>query len=202
MSGFYKTEFKTITLCTYGTEEKCGVGDPNLVPSGITTVMTDPVYVSANTHTQKAYLTPNDLSGTSAFEMVLSETGKLSASPVTDNGQTLWQDPACMSYIQLEKEGQVTQATAPSQFGGFVVSGTVTFDLAVFTLLDGSCGATLTEMKNCHADWNNCPGADDTERQAQQVSIQDYFSAYVNAGAMTAADIPNLQALAWQVSYE
>ena len=205
-SGFYKSEPASMTLCVFleGRAAQCVPAPLSLIPDSITEVMTNPVYVAANSTQAKAYLLPNSLDASAVFEMSMDASGQLTGTPYADEPQSFWIDPACLSQVQIQKEGLIREAdgSTPTAIGDFKISGSVDFSVGVLTALGGQCSSTLQLMQGCYADAELCPGATLQERQAEQQSIQEFFSPYVSNGALAADDLPLLQGMGWEVSYQ
>jgi hypothetical protein len=203
MSGYYKSEPQTMTVCAFisGQSPQCAATDLSLIPSSITSVMTNPVYVAANTATAKAYLVPNSLDTSAVFEMNLQSSGEMAATPYVDDPAPLWNDPACLSQIQVQKEGQIV-ASAPQSVGSFQVDGTVQFSLGVLTALGTQCATDLQLMRDCYQDLTQCPGGTNSEKQAQQDAVHGFLDPYLSRGVLTLTDLPNLQGVGWEVSYQ
>jgi hypothetical protein len=205
-SGFYRSEAATMTLCAFldGQPAQCAAAPLSLVPDSITEVMTNPVYVAANSAQSKAYLLPNSLDTSAAFEMTMDSSGQLAGIPFIDEPQQLWVDPSCLSQVQIEKAGLLrgADASTPGAIGDFKISGSVDFTLAVLTALGDHCGSTLSLMQGCHTDTHLCPGATLAERQEEQLAIQDFFAPYIAHGVLTLDQLPSLQGLGWEVSYQ
>lgn len=206
MSGFYKTEAQTMTVCAFvsGQDPQCAATDLSMIPTSITTVMTDPVYVAANTFTGKAYLVPNSLDTNSVFEMKLGPSGAIEAEPYVSEAQPLWTDPACLSQVQIQKEGDIVSYGSSGKLtqGSFEISGTVSFSLGVLTALGSQCAANLQEMRNCYSDVNQCPGATLQDRQNEQTAVQNFLNPYISRGVLTLDTLPQLQGFGWEVSYQ
>ena len=202
MSGFYKTEAKTMSICTMlqGTDWRCNSAPTSMIPGTIQTVMTNPVYVSANTVKATAFLVPNSLDTSNYFQMTLARSGELTADPIVGSSKALWNDEACQTQLQLSKEGQVQAGKRQTQ-GSFEVSGSVDFDITVVTVLSGDCGPTLSDLKACYQDATKCPGSDVTEQAAQQQSVQDYFAPYIDYGVLSVNEIPQLVSTGWSAGY-
>jgi hypothetical protein len=203
MSGYYKTEPAAMAVCAFvaGKSPQCAAADTGSVPSSIQSVMTNPVYVSANTSSAKAYLVPNTLDTSSLFEVNLDPTGRIEATPYSDTPQQLWTDPACLSQVQIQKQGTIRPGTVTST-SSFKLSGTVDFSIGVLTVMGNQCAATFTLMASCYQDATQCPGATTQEQQADQQAVRDFLDPYLSRGALTLADLPALQGLGWQVDYQ
>jgi len=206
MSGFYKTEAQAMTVCAFvsGQSPQCAATDLAMIPTSITSVMTDPVYVAANTFTAKAYLVPNSLDTNSVFEMKLTPSGAIEAEPYVSEAKPLWTDPACLSQVQIQKEGEILSyggAGKPIQ-NNFEISVSVCFSLGVLTALGTQCAPNLQEMRNCYSDVNQCPGATPQDRQDEQSAVQNFINPYLSKGVLTLDDLPQLQGFGWEVSYQ
>lgn len=204
MSGYYKTEAASMTVCAFldGQSPRCVDAGVTSIPSSIQTIMTNPVYVSANTSTNRAYIVPNTLDTNSVFELILDSSGKVTANPLVDDPQQLWVDPACLSQIRIEKEGMIHADPGQGTVGSFKTSGTVDFTVGVLTVMGTQCAATFIQMKNCYQDATQCPGATAAEQLAEQQAIRGYLDPYLSRSALTINDLPNLRALGWEVSYQ
>ncbi len=205
MSGYYKTEAASMTVCAFidgQSSPSCIDAGTDAIPSSIQSIMTNPVYVSANTATNRAYLVPNSLDTNAVFELILDSSGKVTATPLLDDPQQLWVDPACLSQVRVEKEGMIHANPETGTVGSFKTSGTVDFTVGVLTVMGNQCAATFTLMKNCYQDATQCPGGTAAEQLAEQQAIQGYLDPYLSRSALTLADLPRLRALGWEVSYQ
>jgi hypothetical protein len=202
MSGFYKTEAASMSICSKlaAQDWKCANANTSMIPGVIQNIMTNPVYMSANTTKARAYLVPNTLDTKNYFEMNLTKTGSLSADPSVSESKPLWSDEACQTQVQLSKEGKV-RATSQTPQGNFKVSGTVDFSIAVVNALSGDCGQTLSELRSCHIDATKCPGSTPQEQTDTQQSVRDYFAPYIDQGVLAVDEIPQVEALGWEATY-
>jgi len=202
LSGFYKTEAESMSICAKltGQDWRCANADTSMIPSTIQNILTDPVYVSANSVKSKAYLVPNSLDTSSFFEMSLDSEGALSADPALGESTPLWTDDACLSQLQLMKEGRL-HGSAQSTEGGFTISGSIDFSATVINQLSGSCEATLDALRSCYEDESKCPGATADEQTQQHQSVTDYLAPYLDHGVLEPGEISRLEALGWQATY-
>ena len=205
MSGFYSTQAKAMTLCAFveGKPPGCSAAELTLIPASIQSVLTNPVYVAANTTTTKAYLVPNSLDTSAVFEMILDRSGKLTSEPLLDDPAPFWTDPACISQIQVQKEGMILKSAvaAPSSNPNFALSGSVDFSVGVLTVLGSSCSANLSQMKDCYQNSTLCPAGSPQEQQADHQAVRSFLDPYILRGALAIEDLPGLQGLGWQVDY-
>jgi hypothetical protein len=202
MSGFYKTEVASMSICSKlsSQEWRCANANTSMIPGVIQNIMTNPVYMSANTTKAKAYLVPNTLDTSNYFEMNLTTTGSLSAPTSVSESKPLWNDDACQTQVELSKEGKV-RSTAQTTQGNFKVSGTVDFAIAVVNALSGDCTQTLAELRSCYLDSTKCPGSTAQEQTETQKSVRDYYAPYVNQGVLSVDEITQVEALGWEASY-
>jgi hypothetical protein len=203
MSGFYKTEAQAMSICANlaGEDWRCANASTTMIPQVIQSIMTDPVYVSANTARAKAYLVPHSLDTSNYFEMTLTKTGDLTSPVSAGEPQTLWTDDACQTQLQLSKEGKVRASASSSTQGSFKVSGSLNFSVAVVSALSGDCDATLAELRACYLDSTKCPGETAQEQTEAHESVLDYFAPYIAAGVLAADEIPQLEAFGWEATY-
>lgn len=202
LSGFYSTEARSMSICAYidGDDWRCAEASTSMIPSSIESIMTNPVYVSANSSRAKAYLVANTLDTSSYFEMDLGTDGALSAELAVGQSSPFWLDEGCLNQMQLGKEGRLIGAAA-QQSGDFELSGSLEFSIAVITALSGSCTTTLEALRACHLDADKCPGATAQERTEEQQSVQDFFAPYIDHGVLTVDEIPQAAAFGWEASY-
>ena len=202
LSGYYKTQAKSMSICTLLKQGdwRCVSASTSMIPGTIQNIMTNPVYVSANTAKATAFLLANNLDTSNYFQMDLSKSGVLTADASVGASKTLWNDEACQSQLQLGKEGKIVAAPKETQ-NSFEISGSVEFAVSVVTSLLGDCGPTLTDLKSCYNDVSQCPGADAAEKTQQQQSVQDYFAPYIDHGVLTLDEIPQLSATGWEATY-
>ncbi|MBU6374566.1 MAG: hypothetical protein KGQ59_01090 [Bdellovibrionales bacterium] len=202
LSGYYKTEAKQMSICTIlqTGDWRCTFASTGLIPGTIQNIMTNPVYVSANTAKATAFLVSNNLDTSNYFQMDLGKTGELTSEVSVGSSKALWNDEACQSQLQLGKEGKIHVGTKQKQ-NSFEVSGSVEFAVSVVTSLVGDCTPTLTDLKSCFQDVNLCPGSNANEKEQQQQSVQDYFAPYIDHGVLTLDEIPQLSAMGWEATY-
>jgi len=202
MSGYYKTEAASMSICSKlaGQEWRCANANTSMIPGVIQNIMTNPVYMSANTTKARAYLVPNTLDTSNYFEMSLTKAGSLSAPTSVSESKPLWSDEACQTQVQLGKEGRV-RSTAQTLQGNFKISGTVDFSIAVVNALSGDCVQTLAELRSCYLDSTKCPGSTAEEQSETQQSVRDYYAPYIDQGVLAVDEIPQVEALGWEASY-
>jgi hypothetical protein len=193
-----------MSICAFvsGKDSQCASGATSMIPGVIQNIMTDPVYVSANTKTGKAIVLANSLDTQSYFEMNFQATGEMTAEQTVSDPQQLWDDPACTTSLSLQKEGKISAATPPSTSGSFKTSGSLEFSVAVLTSFSNQCTASLQALVACHEDLSQCPGDSPQEQQTQQDSVHGFFAPYISHGVLTLEDIPHLEGFGWQADYQ
>ncbi len=203
LSGFYKTEAQAMSICAdlAGHEWRCANASTSMIPAVIQSIMTDPVYLSANTARAKAFLVPNSLDTSNYFEMTLTKTGDLTAPVSAGEPQTLWTDEACQTQLQLSKAGRVRASASSSTEGNFKVSGSLNFSVVVVSALSGECGQTLADLRACYLDPTKCPGDTVQEQTEAHESVRDYFAPYITTGVLAVDEIPQLEAFGWEATY-
>ncbi|MEN9723766.1 MAG: hypothetical protein RJB38_1752, partial [Pseudomonadota bacterium] len=202
LSGFYRSEAQSMSICAIleGKDWRCADAATEIIPSVIQSIMTDPVYISANSTRAKAFLVPKTLDTTRYFEMKLSKAGDLSSEPVVGESKPMWSDQECLSQMQMAKDGRIAPST-PTKEGDLSIAGRVELSIAVITALSEQCGPTLLQLKACYLEAKNCPGNTPQEQADEQSAVQSYFSPYLSHGVLTVDEIPQLMSFGWEATY-
>jgi hypothetical protein len=201
ITGFYETALQSVSYCATTGSQVCANVAVSQVPSDFPVVMSNPVI-----------LLMTDLSSGSARLFSKEDNGyylrtkvfpddKLSYSSVGGPG-TFWEDPSCYNRIYDVQEGSFTRSTGQKSADGFPLSGTLEIKFTHNATIEGSCGPTLQLISECYSDMTKCGGASMTENQLIQEAFQNFLNPYIQSGAMTASDIPNLTALGYEVTYQ
>jgi hypothetical protein len=202
ISGYYATSPQSLTFCASHGTTSCAPAAPNLVPDTLADAMSNPVaLILQDLESGSAYLASTAGTG-AALPVFASPDGVLSFLGSTGK-ETLWRDPACTTQLFIEEDGTWTKsANAGTSASGKPLSGRVQLRIQIIRTIDGTCGPTLQEIADCYANASLCGGADATENAELQAAVQYLFNDYIQSGTMASTDIPNVSALAYEVSYE
>lgn len=207
ISGFYGTSPQTLKFCASHPETRCIDMPTNQVPTLISAQMSNPVaLIVQDAGTGDAALTAYN-GGRSALPVWLGADNATLYFASSYSPRPLWKDSSCMSRMYLEEEGAIVPGESlPVPGSSRSTNGRITLRVRVTEAFidstDGSCRIVLQAMANCYQDVNQCGGlsaADNAAYRAQAVSV---FDPYVQAGAMTAADIANGTSLAYEIQYQ
>jgi hypothetical protein len=202
ISGYYETEASALAFCAVGTATNCVSAALTEIPSLVKAVVTNPVILYlTDASTGEGYLVASDGSDYS-LPTSFSSTSLISYSGST-SADTLWDDAACTTSIHIEESGSISKTASASETStGLPLSGSVSLTLSFIQSFDGDCSPSLTAMKACLEDPAQCGGATSEEDAQYQEAVQNFFAPYVNSGAMTAADIPTLSSIAYEVTFD
>jgi hypothetical protein len=123
---------------------------------------------------------------------------------------TLFRDPNCQTFTEVSMNGAYAQLPAISFtiLGGIRIPiwGRLTADLGIVQAFQssvaGACLSSLEGAKNCLEDLNQCQGVNATDNQDQQTQLQNLFQPYFSSGLIHTADLPNVEALGYDIRYE
>ena len=197
VTGYYETQPQSLQYCASAPSEKCVSAPTNQIPSDYTSIFTNPVLLELQDAASGQagifpYPTPTNASGIG----VTIGANQTFGTNQTASG-TLWDDPACTREDDQLVDGSFTKTNGPwtSNTPEIAKSGRIQLTLAYTITLSGTCTASLQAMANCYNDSTQCGSH-------SQSDVQSLFGPYIAAGAMAATDIPNLTALAYEMSYQ
>jgi hypothetical protein len=204
VTGLYESAFQSLTFCAAHSATVCQPAAVSEVPSLVSGVMTNPVaLVLGDSKTGSGYVVATDGSDLALKTFISQKTQSVSYLASTQQG-TLWADPGCLTQLHLEQSGTYTRSTHSSN--GIDVSGDLALRVQVvrriFPKTGGDCTPTLQALQSCYDDVTTCGGSSPSENQALQEEIQAMFDPYIQAGAMTAGDIPQITHLTYEVVYQ
>jgi hypothetical protein len=207
ISGYYDTVPQSLMFCaTPAGNTSCKNVATNLVPSMISAEMTQPTaLIVQDLDTGDAVFTAPRGGKTALPIWVQPDKTLYYANSSSED--ILWKDPACTSKLYLEEDGAIMAGPANPVAGSTrATSGRVQLRVRVTEIFQeihpGACGSTLTLMSNCYQDVTQCGGADSGSNQQLQTQVQTMFNSYIQAGAISASDIPNLSNISYEVQYQ
>ncbi len=159
------------------------------VPGELSSFMTDPVILFLDDpKTGRAAFCRNDeqACGTAIFigsdGVTLGYSG--TATPVV-----LWKSfNRCTDQLSILESGQI-------------VAPRLQVDFTINRAIEGTqCEDALTDMKNCYEDIAQCDGVASSAAIYQQ-DVRALFDPYIQNGVFTAAEIPQLSNIGYEVSY-
>ncbi len=201
VSGYFQSQPQSLTFYTTHTTSQQTSAPVNQIPAQVALVMTNPVaFILDDPATGASYLAASDASGYAL--PIYYDPGEALSYVGSTSPQVLWEDAACTTMLQVEESGQLTRFTSPQVLGDFQTVGRVRATIRITRVIEGTCAATLTALANCYGDLAQCGGSSPSENAALQASVIDFFAPYITAGTMTAADIPNVQGMAYEARYE
>jgi hypothetical protein len=205
ITGYYANSLDTVTYCAgvAGTPDPvitCKAVPASQVPSDYTLIMSDPVALLVTDLAQgDARLFSKAENG--YYLRTKIQNGTQLGYSITSGPDTFWQDPNCFNYFIDDQVGTLTPTSGQKSAEGIKLKGSLEITFTHSRTIEGSCAATLQTMHDCYFDMAQCGGSSMTENQLIQETFQAFFEPYIAAGAMTAADIPNLVALGYEISY-
>ncbi|MEK7690425.1 MAG: hypothetical protein AAB425_05330 [Bdellovibrionota bacterium] len=203
-SGYYETELKSLRFCAVTEETICTETVLESAPELITSIMGNPVaLIVKEESTGEGYLVnPADDTPT-GLPIFVDKDNKLTASGAWPS-EVFWKDEKCTSTLFLLEDGSISRyASASTGAAGYPISGRMEIEVQVILQIDGdTCKDELTKAALCHEDATLCEEATEAENTVSHDQLQAMFKPYIDAGTMTAADIPGITILAYSVYYK
>lgn len=201
VSGYFQSQPQSLTFYTTHTSSQTASAPVNQIPAQVALVMTNPVaFILDDAATGAAYLAASDSSGYAL--PIYYNAGETLSYVGSTSPQVLWEDPACTTLLQVEESGKLTRFGEPQTFLDFPTVGRAAATIRITRVIEGTCGPTMAELAGCYGDANACGGSSPEENADLQASVIDFFAPYIAAGTMTAADIPDVQGMAYEARYE
>jgi hypothetical protein len=210
VSGFYGTSPQTLKFCTtQSAGTVCGNVATNQVPELIAEEMSDPVaLILQDGGTGNAYFTAYNGGGQTALPVWVGEDNTTLKFVGSFNPSTLWPGTNCVSRMYLEEEGQVMPGEA-ADVPGYTskTRGRVQLQVRITEVFDdylagNSCVAALQAMSDCYQNSAQCGGADSSANENRHEYVQSIFEPYIQAHAMTAADIATTANISYEIQYQ
>lgn len=204
ITGYYETQAQAMSFCaslTGGSGLLCAAVSTEQIPSMIGQIVTNPVALQlVDPSTGDAYLFAPGGSGSALPTHVDIATRKIdfvgAASPVTH-----WEDPSCTSQLYLEQLGQVSNGPQ-GNVQGYTTAGRLQLTTGVYYFYSGTCAQSWQEIRDCYGDAGLCGGANATENLAIQENVQALLDPYLDSSLITLSDIPSIEVLGYEVSYQ
>jgi hypothetical protein len=195
VSGYYETQPQSMKYCATTASETCQNVGTNMIPADFTSILTNPVALKLQDASTGQAVLFSAFGGTTGIAIFANTDQSLSVVG-TANAQ-LWDDPACTRTDQQLIEGAYTKTSGPwtSNTPTIPKSGRINLTITYTITLNGTCTTSLQAIAACYGDATKCG----THEQSE---TQDLFGGYISAGSMTAADIPNTTALAYEIVYQ
>lgn len=201
VSGYFQSQPQSLTFSTTHTTSQQVSAPVNQIPSQVSFVMTNPVaFILDDAASGASYLAASDGSGYAL--PIYYDAGEVLSYVGSTSPQILWEDPACTTLLQVEESGKLTRFASSQEFLGFPTVGRASVTIRITRVIEGTCGPTMTALANCYGDVDQCGGSSPAENADLQESVVSFFTPYITAGTMTAADIPNVQGMAYEARYE
>lgn len=202
VSGYYSTSIQGVKLHVDANTLRHADGDLNKVPGGWANILPDPTaLIVTNRDKNIAYLV-NPNNSNNSFPVYFNSERKLG---ITSNpaASTLWTDPNCQTQVTLSLDGSYSQSSGlGTSASGLKLSGRIGLNIQMIRTITGDCAATMATLGACYQDAQQCGGSNATENQNWQKSVQTLFNPYIQAGAMTAAEIPSVRGVSYELTYE
>lgn len=220
LTGYYETAPKKVTYCISTTEGVTGLEETSdgttpapgcvetttdRVPTLIAQVMGNPVaFIVDEWKDRTANIVdpynPDQVALPVSFDKDTLELNYFGAT----EPDVLWKYRGCETAMSLNETGKIIQGSGPftSGFTEAELFGRIQMTVQVMLSVDGQCDQSLTEMHACYMDADDCGGEDVVENNAYQAAVQSYYQDFIDAGAMTADQIPTVRGLSYEIQYE
>lgn len=198
----YETEPASFRFCATTTAGmQCGNMPTDRIGGDIGEVMGNPVGLYIHDPSAQLAFLVHPVTRR-AIEVYATQEGSLGYvgenSPVA-----LMSDLSCTRTFSYEINGTVTKYDSPRlNSGGQTVLGRMDVGFLLSHLIQGACDNTLELMRRCYEDEAQCGGAIQSENERRYDEMQSLFSSYIEAGAMTVADIEAIRALQVEIQYQ
>lgn len=207
VTGYYDATPQSLQFCAAATTTQCMPASTTQIPSFIGDNITNPLALILNDSTSGEALMTAAVGGETAIPIWVGTDNTELYYANNTSPQIVWLDSKCTTQLYLEEEGSIVRGAGHYVQGtknGRTV-GSLTLMVQVIRTFDGAGGACAPElqaMSTCYQNINQCGGATSAENQARQDHVRDLFETYIQAGTMTAADIPNVTAVAYEIHYQ
>jgi hypothetical protein len=207
VSGFYNSAPERLQFCVSSPDEHCADAATTQVPSLIANEMTDPLrFLVADFNTGEAYIasaTSND-----SLIPVWLKSDRTNLFYIDQfTTVALWRNDRCVRRMYLDEEGSLAPgASLPVPGSSATTRGRVNLRITVTSRIEDNysqgCAQTLQAMKSCYLDVTACGGGSADANATLQDAVRDVFEPYIQARVMTAADIPNVTRLTYEIQYQ
>lgn len=208
VSGNYAMAPTTLQVyATVNGQINSGTAVPSQIPARVSAILTNPVTIQLqdSSNGQASIYAP--IGATDSFTVYFQSDNQTFTANSSSPVETLWSDPACTIQENLEIQGRLQPLGSTSSLGIFdgtsmTITGRISNDVWVEDQISGNCAATLQALAQCYQSASACGESTSAENQADQQLVQELYQLYIQAGAMTVQDIPNVTDLSYQVSYQ
>ena len=201
-SGYYLTEIKELTFTATTTQSVRAPSPVSNVPSDLSSVLTNPVaIILQDSASGRANIESKD--GKQTLPTTISKDFTLFMDG-SSSSKTLWEDPSCQTYLELQELGQIIKSNDPLSLQGnsLPLSGRIQLKVQITNVIHGNCTATLQTLLNCYQDANHC-GADSTaDNESIQSGLIAFFKPWIDSQAFLPTEIPNLISYGYEAVYE
>jgi hypothetical protein len=212
ISGYYQTEPQSMGICTLietSEDAQCAELPLSQIPAWVQARLANPVAVKLeNKETGYTYLFDPNGNG-SAFEVFFTdikekEFAYSSAALAAPPSEPLWKDGfQCNAQLTIQITGHLRDKATKETLKELPLSGRAKVNLLVIDQIVGSdCAAALTEMQACYIDATQCGGETESENQIFQDHVFSWLQVYIDKGALAVEEIPFVDILAYEVSYQ
>ncbi len=200
-TGYYETAPQSLKLCaTFSTAQNC---NPNVNPAYVNPELAyygidNPIIYYAEDGTYgslRKATNPN-------MGLALTHNDDGSNLEITAGGTTrAWDDDRCNFRLDLEmRDGKIRRDIPASGNLSVPISGRFEAYFTVTYTFTGVCDSSFAGIKACYQNLADCPTGSDTQANWQS-KAHAYFEQWIEEGTMTADDIPNVQAVSYEVQY-
>lgn len=210
VTGLYGMQAQNAQFCFRSLSSQntqCVSGPISSIPTGSSNIMTHPLYVQY--HSSK---NPVDLiaAGNStnpnrpSLQVTLSKSQKTVKTSGIISQVTAMLDPLCIGRLELSIDGQWDSDNKEETPYG-KTRGRLSLDYEVFmnysAVDNGDCQSTMTLVHACYLDAQNCGAGDPEENQTWHEFWINELALFIDSGAMTVNDIPDLGGYGFRVEY-
>lgn len=208
-SGYYETEAQNLEFCASlkNGATPCATVSATDLPSLVRDRVTNPVrFVVLDSATGSAVFAHYNQDNLQ-LPVQMSSNEALVTLASTGEDMLMW-DAGCTSFSQISLNGKYLRYLKINENGplGYPVTGRVEANISVVDALNsttpGACDTSLTQAAACLSDVNQCQGANPAQNTAKQQFLQSIFDPYLNAGVISLNDLPNVEAMGYEVRFE
>lgn len=209
VSGFYDMTPQSVSVCMKKegqSSETCVQPSFTKIPPGIRAILTDPIaLIMVKPETGESVLKNPD-SDNYIFTQVTksgNDYGPTMSYSPTYPTQPLWEtdDPCTLSMNRVEAGNYKKYDSARTEANGRSIVGRVQYNVKREWGFTGTCEKSLTVMAACYLSSEYCGGQNSVEDNELQTIVQNFFGPFIDAGAFSATDIPDLRMMRYEIQY-
>ncbi|MCC7443145.1 MAG: hypothetical protein IT285_16050 [Bdellovibrionales bacterium] len=204
----FASELSEVRFCAFleGVENpQCGSTGTESAPAWATDLIPGVVAIQMDGEGSTSGALFNPLS-TEAFGLSTTfspVTGALAHEASFEPQAFWWADGTCMNTFTLWQDGQATNAGAPESVSGVKVSGRLGLAFTGINDYSGAgCAQAFEQIELCHADAEQCGETEPENNQVLHEALVEMFAPYLAAGAVTPAQLGEVRAIGYEVSFE